>query len=72
MTRVIYTNEHGAKYLAEIVELNKNPDSINYWTYEILVTHCIMGDGSIFGIVKPFSKYHVPAEQLSREGVENG
>lgn len=69
--RVIYTNDHKQKYLAEIVKRNKDMNSFHYGCYEILVDHCIMGDGSIYD-VKPFSVYHVPDEQLSREGLENG
>jgi ribosomal protein S8E len=67
MTKAIYTNEHGAKYLAKILKVNKNSDSINYRTYEILVTHCIVNNDSMLKLVKPFSVYHILPEQLSQK-----
>lgn len=68
MVRVIYTNEHGVKYIADLIKMNKDQNSFNYECYDILVDMVIMDDG-IYNIT-PFNVYHVPQEQLSYEGLE--
>lgn len=72
---IIYTSDTGKKYKARITEINKNEDSIYFGCYNIIVTEALLvsriGTEAWIPLYEEMPVYYVPAEQLSREGIES-